>query len=93
MSSVSQNRCVKCVAKSMRRMCRKIDVYENVCDIFLFTEAQWNLPHLDGHLKTHSHLVPMSAFAFSKIIEAMVTKRKCKEWILYKLTASMSTSP
>ena len=32
-------------------------------------------------LKAHLHLASTSAFAFSKIIEAMVTKHKCKEWV------------
>ena len=32
--------------------------------------------------KAHSYLASTSAFAFSKIIEAIVTKCKCKEWVL-----------
>ena len=43
--------------------------------------------------KAHSHLASTSAFACSKIIEAMVTKHKCKELVLYPFSVSMSTSP
>ena len=42
-------------------------------------------------LKAISHLASISAFGFSTIIEAMVTK--FKEWILYPFSASTLTSP
>ena len=44
-------------------------------------------------VKAHSHLASTSAFSFLKIIQAMATKRKCKEWVLYPFSVSMSTSP
>ena len=49
--------------------------------------------HNGTTLKTHSHLASMSAFAILKIIEAVVTKRKCKERVLYPFSTSMSISP
>ena len=44
-------------------------------------------------LKAHSYLAPVSAFAFSEMIEAIVTKHKRRKWVLYPFSASTSASP
>ena len=71
-----------------------------VADHFFFNT--WEFVHVNcgsklnlkrETLKAHSHLASMSAFAFSKIIEAMVTKHKRRKWVLYPFSASTSTSP
>ena len=44
-------------------------------------------------LKVHSHLASTSAFAFLRVIEEMVTKRKCKEWVLNPFSVWTSMFP
>ena len=44
-------------------------------------------------LRAHSYLAPVSAFAFSEMIEAIVTKHKRRKWVLYPFSASTSASP
>ena len=45
------------------------------------------------YLKASSHLVSRSAFAFSKLTEAMITNFKRKDYVLYSFFQSTSTLP
>ena len=44
-------------------------------------------------LKVPSYFASTSALAFSKIMDAMVTKGTSKEWVLYPFSTSISVSP
>ena len=65
------------------------DRFPNVCSANVCQINKRLSNTYSQYVKAHSHLA-MSAFAFSKIMEAMVTKCKRNDWVLYPFPTSTS---